>query len=356
MRVFGVVLGGVATLFSVLFFVPSQALAASASGSSITTSPISRVLQASPGQSVSTTLSIMNNGLVPRIIQLQLETFKPYGTNGRAQITQPPANSPYISWAHFSENSFVLSPGIWQQVKLTITVPKSAALDYYYAVVVKPQVITSNPSGTNTNTLKGYNAILVLLDVLSPNAKAALTVKNFSASHGLYEYLPASFSVKTYNTGNVFMAPQGEIYISKSSRFANIIATIPFNASNGNVLPETTRIYNAQWTDGFPVFTPKTVDGQPVLDGAGQPVEHLVWNFADANKFRFGEYYAKLVLVYNNGTRDVPVIAVVSFWVIPYKLGSIVLIFVLLCLGGVYLLGRKVIDRTAKLSKKARKS
>jgi len=37
------------------------------------------------------------------------------------------------------------------------------------------------------------------------------TVKNFSVGHGIYEYLPASFSVTTRNSGNIFLAPEGDI-------------------------------------------------------------------------------------------------------------------------------------------------
>jgi hypothetical protein len=98
------------------------------------------------------------------------------------------------------------------------------------------------------------------------------------------------------------------------------IATIPFNHSGANVLPDSNRTFQAAWTDGFPLFQQKQLAGQPVTDAKGQPVDQLVWNFSQANRFRFGKYYAQLALTYNDGTGNKLVISQVSFWVIPWLL------------------------------------
>jgi len=47
----------------------------------------------------------------------------------------------------------------------------------------------------------------------------------------------------------------------------------------------------------FPVFAPRQAGGQPLTDKNGKPIEQLNWNFAQANRLRFGKYYAKMVLV-----------------------------------------------------------
>ena len=344
----GVAAGIVAGLFA-----PISAFAAGApTGTNITTSPVSSVLHVTPGKTVTTTLSVQNNMSKPIDIELQLQTFKPYGKNGRARIEPPKPGSDFVNWVHFSQTSFTAQPGVWQKLQMTISPPTTAALDYYYAVLVKPAVTTATGK---TNTLKGYNAILILLSVDSPNAKPQITVTKFSSLHGLYEYLPASFDITAENTGNVFLAPSGDIYISKHSDFSHTIDTIPVNTAQGNVIPDSSRIFSAQWVNGFPLFAPKTVGGQPITDKSGTTIQHLQWDFTQANKFRFGKYYAKMVFVYNNGQRDVPISAVVSFWVIPWKLGIIVLLVVGLCMFGLYSGGRKLASKTVGLSKKARK-
>lgn len=331
-------------------FLPAAAFAAgSPGGSSLTTTPVSTVLHTTPGHSVSTTIGVMNNTLEPYKISLQLNTFKPYGDSGKAQVVKPKPNSSYVNWVHFSENNFVAQPDVWQKVTMTVDPPSNAGLDYYYAVLVKPTPISS--SAAKQVGLNGYNAILVLLDVESPNAKAQLSITSFTASHRLYEYLPATFNIAVKNTGNVFLAPEGDIFISRSSNFKNLINTIPINTSQGNVIPGTNRVYAEQWNNGFPVFVQNTIDGQPVTEGGGIPIEHLDWNIADANKLRFGKYYAKMVFVYNNGLADIPTQAVISFWVIPWKALTAIVILVILCMVGLYVSGHKLADKTFKTFK-----
>src|SRR6185312_2598602 len=126
----------------------------------ITTSPVSSVLHTAPGTSITTTISVQNNALKPIDVQLQLQTFKPYGTSGRAQIIPPKSNANYIKWVHFSQDRFTAQPGVWQKVQMTVSPPANASLEYYYAVLVKPAAASA--SQRNTTALKGYNAILVL--------------------------------------------------------------------------------------------------------------------------------------------------------------------------------------------------
>jgi hypothetical protein len=351
MRFYVLLVGLAVSIFSSVLL-PAKSFAATP-GTNISTSPVTANLKVIPGHSVSTTLNVENNDATPITIQLQLQTFKPYGTSGQAQIMPAKPNSAFMSWVHFSKTTFVAQPGIWTPVKMTVTTPPTAALDYYYAVLVKPQLSVNALHAAAT--LKGYNAILVLLDAISPNAKPKLSVTSFSANHGVYEYLPTTFSEQVKNTGNVYLAPTGDVYISKSSNFTNTINTIPINATQGNVIPSSSRTYTEDWSNGFPVFTSKTFDGQAVTDKQGNPIEHLVWNFSHTDKFRFGKYYAKMVLVYNTGDRDVPVVATVAFWVIPWKIIGSVLAVIILSMIGLYVSGHKLADRTFKLSRKVRR-
>jgi hypothetical protein len=301
------------------------AFAAASSGITLTTTPVSSELNAAPGGSVTTTLQVMNNSSAALNINVQLDTFKADGTSGQGQVVTNVAKDPFIKWVTFSQTSFVAQPGVWTPVQMTIHVPSTAALDYYYAVVFKPSISTS---AKHVNVLKTSNAILILLNVNNGHENPQVKVTSFTSASKLYEYLPATFNITVANTGNVYLPPSGDIYISKHSNFSSIIDTIQINAAGGNVLPGTSRVYSAKWTDGFPVFTPETVGGQPVENSQGQPIDQLKWNFSQIHKLRFGKYYAKMVLVYNNGTQDIPIQSSVSFWVIPWKvmLGLILLI------------------------------
>jgi hypothetical protein len=346
-----ITLAGLLLSLIITSLLPAAASAAG-SGSSLTTTPVSSVLHATPGHSVSTTISVENNSLEAYKVTLQLQTFRPYGTNGQAQIEKPKPDSDYVSWVHFSQTSFVAQPEVWQKITMTVGPPSTAGLEYYYAVLVKPTPLSSSKKEVGLN---GYNAILVLLDVESPNAKAQLSVSSFSSSHRLYEYLPATFNIGVRNTGNVFLAPEGDVFISRTNNFSHPIDIVPINAGQGNVIPSSSRVFSQQWADGFPVFKQETVDGQPLTGSDGTPIEHLSWNFTDANKLRIGKYYAKMVFVYNNGTADIPTSAVISFWVIPWKVLSVLFIVIILCMVGLYVSGHKLADRTYKTFKPVHK-
>lgn len=322
-------------------------------GTNITTSPVSASLTGIPGSSVSTTLQVQNNEPTPVRINVQLETFKAYGASGQAQIYPAPANADFMKWVSFSQTTFVAQPNLWVPVTMTINLPKYASLGYYYAVVFKPQVATV--SAKNNSIIKSGNAILVLLDAKTANANPQLQLASFVATKKLFEYLPVSFSINVRNSGNIYLPPNGDIFISKSSNFKSDIATIPINPAGGNVLPESNRVFNLTWDNGFPVFEAKTINGQKVVDAKGNQVQQLQWNFSQANNLRFGKYYAKLVMTYNDGTREIPVVATLSFWVIPWKLLSVVAVIVVLLVIGLYTSGHRIADRTFNKLKQVRK-
>ena len=348
-RVFGILLT-VALLFGGLAY-SSQVQAV---GTSLTTSPVSVNLTGKAGQTVTTTLQVQNNSANALKIAIQLDTFHAQGTAGKAAITPPTSNDTFISWVHFSQTSFIAQPGAWTPVTMTINLPTSASLGYYYAVLFKPveSFATSTP---NTNFITGSNTVLVLLNTVSANEKPRLQVASFTASKKVYEYLPATFNIDVRNSGNIYLPPSGDIYITKGSGLNNVIATLDINPGAGNVLPSSDRAFSVQWANGFPVFEPKQANGQPLTNKAGQPVEQLHWNFAQASHFRFGHYYAHLTLVYSNGTQDIPINGIVSFWVIPWKLILIILVPLALIVFALWSIIRKIYKRIRKIIHKKTK-
>jgi len=315
--------------------------------SSLTTSPVSINLSIKPGSSATTTLEVMNNSSSPVNINLKLETFAGFGQTGQAKIFPAALNNSSLGWVKFSKKTIVAQPGVWEPVKMTISLPSSASLGYYYAVLFNPSIHTTTP-GKRVTIVKGANAVLVLVDTHSTNESRALSLSSFTSLKGIYEYLPASFSVTVHNTGNIYVAPEGNIYISRDSNFHNIIDTLNLNQGGGNVLPNSKRVFTAQWSNGFPVYQPKLVNGQP-LTSKGKPVEQLNWNFSKISKLRFGKYYAQVALVYSNGIRDIPMTAVVSFWVIPWELLMISFILLLVILAGAWSLGKLVAKNAIKI-------
>ena len=212
----------------------------------------------------------------------------------------------------------------------TFNVPATASFDYYYAIVFFRADQKVEP-GNRQTVLNGGTATMVLLTADVPNAKKELTLDQFTVNKNIFEFLPATFNIKIKNSGNVHVIPHGNIFISKDSQ--KDIAILDVNATQGAILPESPRTFQADWSDAFPVYVPQLDNGLNVKDDAGNIVQELKWNWADASKLRWGKYTANLVLVYDDGTRDVPIEATVSFWVLPWRLmggGVLIIIFVLI--------------------------
>jgi hypothetical protein len=284
------------------------------SGFNITTSPLPIRLTVEPGKTVTTDLRVKNSGRQPERIKVGLMKFGASGDLGRPDIKDREAGDDYFDWVKFGPQVFDAPPDQWMNVKMTIAVPKTAGLGYYYAVTFTR---ATNPTSKNKTAVIGSTATLVLLDVGSGNAKRALELTSLSVDRKMYEFLPARFELKVHNSGNVHVVPSGSIFISRGGKK---VATLDVNAAQGNILPNSNRVFSLEWNDGFPLYRETLVDEKPAFDKQGKPLRTLQWDFSKAAKLRFGHYAAKLVLTYNDGTRDVPLEGTLSFWVIPWRL------------------------------------
>lgn len=285
----------------------------------LTTSPLPINLSVEPGHSVSTQLRIKNDGDQKENLRIDLMKFKADGESGAPMPLDREPGDDFLDWVHFSEDTFSIEPNQWKTINATFDVPETAAFGYYYAIVFsRSGEITS--TGERQTTVTGGTAVLVLLEAKVPNAKREVTVTSFSADRKWYEFLPATFTVKLRNTGSVHIAPRGNLFIGRPGEKADTVVEV--NLGKGNILPDSNRAFESRWTDGFPVYRDKEMDGRKVQDAEGKTVQELVWNWKDVSRFRFGKYEAKLLLVYDDGTRDVPIEGTIEFWVIPWRLLS----------------------------------
>jgi len=318
-------------------------------GFNLTASPLPIDLATTPGKSVSTTLRVQNSGNTPVKIKVSLLKFKASSTTGQPQLLKRGPGDDYFDWVSFSKTSFLAQPGVWNEVTMTIAPPKDAGFGYYFAVVFG-QDSPDDTANITGGRLHGATATLVLLDVNAPGEKRQLQVTSFVATKRAYEYLPATFNVTVKNSGNVHVIPTGDIFISRDH--THNLAVLSLNPNEGNTLPGSSRTFQTVWDDGFPSYHVKRQSGQIVSDKKGNPVTELQWNFSNTNKFRFGKYYAHLLLTYDDGQKDVPIDAEVSFWVIPWKLIFLAILVPLVPALVVYFIMRRRLRRTKGKPKK----
>ena len=327
------------TIFFVvaLALVPRPAIAQDAGGLRLSTSPLPVNLATKPGSSVSTELRVRNSGSETETLNVGLLKFSADSATGDPLLLNREKGDSYFDWVHFSPSKLTLAPNEWGTVKMTINVPKSAAFGYYYAVTFGRASDTQASAGQSS--LRGAAATLVLLEATVPNAKREIKLESFKPARAWYEFLPATFDVGLCNTGNVHAAPFGTLFIEKGD---SQIDQIPFNEAKGNILPQSPRVYNVDWSNGFPIYEAKTQDEQVVLDTEGSAKRQLSWDFTNINNLRWGKYTAHLVIAYDNGQRDVPIEASVDFWIIPWRFLGVGLLLLSFFGFGVYMFGRGI--------------
>ncbi len=287
-------------------------------GYDVTVSPVFFDLSAKPGDTLSNKIRIRNNTTSP--LPIKLEVQKMTGdTNGDLTLRDD-KNDPSLSWIKFSSLNFVAKPLEWTDVPFTIEIPKEAAYGYYFAIsFTQDQNSSIKRTGT---TITGAAAVPILLDVKKEGAKAQIKLVNFSVDNYINEYLPVNFSIAIENQGNIHVSPHGNIFVSEGNRD---LASLDVNPTLSNVIPGTNKTFTTAWDDGFLVREPVLEDGQPKLDKNGRQIEKITINWNKLTSLRIGRYTANLLLVYDNGTRDVPLEASVSFWVFPWKVVGIMI-------------------------------
>jgi hypothetical protein len=343
----------------------------------LTTSPLPITLAAKPGASVSTTIKVKQSGGNTEQLRTRLLKFGAYGEEGKPRLSERGPGDDYFDWVTFDKPTFTAPNDVWQEVKMTIKLPKTAAFEYNYAVEFTRVGDELSPGG-NQSGIAGGTAVLVLLDAQAPGEKRSLNLESFSVKHRVVEFLPTTFSAKFYNNGNVFIQPGGNIFVSQGK---HIVGNVLLNDQKGNILAGSRRIYKAEWGDGFPFYEPSRKQGKPALDRHGNEIQTLNWNLPTnaeeaknavntsttnvtmekestnpLSRIRFGLYTARLVAVYSDGFgRDVPVISEVKFWVIPWRILLAFLVILLVFGFAGYTIVRNILRRSKRVQRLSRR-
>ena len=308
---------------TIIFFLSNKALAQTANNYDVTISPIFFDLSANPGDTVSTKIRIRNNTSNP--IPLKLGVQRLVGDeNGNLTLKQD-KNDYTLSWVKTPSDTVVMKPLEWTDVPFTIEVPKDAAFGYYWTITFTQDV--TSKYARNGVSLTGAAAVPILLNVRKEGAKAAGQIKEFSVGNFISEYLPVDFKVKIENLGNIHIRPHGNIFIRNGGKD---LAVLDVNSSLGSILPNSARVFTTSWNDSFIVNQPVMEAGQPKLDKNGKPITHLVFNWNKLTSFRIGRYTANLLVIFDNGQRDIPLEATATFFVLPYKaiIGAVLFLIV----------------------------
>ena len=312
------------------------------SGINLSLSPTYISLTTDPGKPVTGQFRVTNNNTSAEDLSLKLIKFQPDTAGRNPVVADIGKEDEFAGWIEYSPSEFTLNPSESRTIRFTISPPESASLGYYYGFLVGRESEAEGVEGGQAKIV-GSVALPILLDVKSPNAKRELQITEFKTDKLFYEYLPTNLQLLVNNTGNVHVIPFGNVFID--SMLNQEIAVLEINPGRGNIIPNSLRQFNVIWDDGFAVTVPKEENGAVVLNDKGETEYETKFDFSKTDKFRFGRYSANLLMVYDNGERDIPVEAKVSFWIFPWKIVGGASLIVILALVGVVAIFRPVFKK-----------
>lgn len=328
--------------FFVVLALPAIPAQAAVEGNfSLQVSPSPLVTTVKPGETKQLPLKIRNASTGTEELKMEIKAFRFDSITGQIKFEESPPRL-ITDWVSFARPIFTVKPGEWFTQDVTIKLPQETGFSYSFAIVISRTALpTSSSAG---QLLSGSVGVFTLINVDRPGATSKLELTSLTTSQTLYEYLPATINIKLKNTGNTIIQPYGNLFVNRGADATNTpVSTLPVNGNQSYLLPGTERTLQATWSDGFPVYKTTT-------NGSGSPQTSLDWNWDNLRHFRFGRYTAKVVAVYNDGTRDVPIEKDVTFWVIPWKA---LLLIITVITGTILLLRLYIKKRTEKAVKRA---
>jgi hypothetical protein len=293
----------------VLVAVPKPALAdtpTASVGQALTISPPLLQMSANPGQTVTATLTLINISKNPLVMTPQANDFGASGEGGDPNIIfNNDANNPYslYSWIQLPA-PFTLQAQQSKTLNIPIVVPANGSPGGHYAVIRFTGSSTSQ-SGNNV-ALSASIGSLVLLSV-SGNIQTKADVASFYAANSkfaqssFFQQGPINFVTRIQDTGNIQVQPTGTITLT--DMVGRQIADMRVNGDPSD-----------------PMNQPRNV-----LPASIRRFENTL-----SKKTLFGHYTAKLNLTYGQDkNKPLTLYAVASFWVIPFKLISAILLIVI---------------------------
>jgi len=194
------------------------------------------------------------------------------------------------SWSTVLPDTITVEPGKTATTTLYLQVPGDARPGgRYFAVTFRPlNAGVLDQSGAMVNPVTGSLVYLTVAGQMKEKAEVTqFKVPSFS------EYGPIKFMTEIKNTGDVHINPKATIEVK------NLFGKTVFTSAlaNLNIFPGTSRVYENSWEE----------------------------------KILFGKYNAKLSGYYGtNG--NLPLTAIATFWVIPYKLIAIAVLTIAIIL------------------------
>jgi hypothetical protein len=274
-------------LFSIVF--SGNVFAQSTTG--LTAIPPRLEITVKPGEVVTKEIKVRNESATDKVISTSVKDFivtDDLGTPLQIESTDQSANRwAASSWIQISPTQLKLKAGETKSLVLTVIAPDDALAGGHYAMVLHtPQ---NDISMTQTGAAVQTNVGTLLYITVPGNINENASIKEFSAPK-FSEYGPISFKTVITNLSDIHITPAGAINVYNTLGFQ----TAQIKLDNTNIFPYTSR------------------DFINILQ----------------RKLMLGRYKAQINAIY--GTTGQLLTATIFFWVIPYKLITLLLIIIVM--------------------------
>lgn len=257
------------TFLSTLIFSVTAIQFAFAEGKSIGVRPLKNEITIDPGQTISKTISVLNNTNKKRQAIPVLEVFKSSDDSGYPnQMAPGDPNNPQdvTNWVKMSYTPLDLPPFSKTEFEYKITAPENAEPGGHYAALIFQDY---DPTPVDAIKIEVRVASLLLVKVSGDMIEEAQIADFALNNQKVFDDQPLSFSLKIKNLGNIHFAPEGRIVIKNSKgevlkKIGKVINSdgqevvfdyIPVNHTQGHVLPQSIRDFEGKWDK--PVFNEK---------------------------------------------------------------------------------------------------
>jgi hypothetical protein len=279
------------------------------SAQALTIIPPSFEFGVTAGQTIETEIKMYNETQESVELFTEVTNFKAAGESGNPTYDFDAVPFGLATWFDINAGPVTLAPAERLVVPIIVNVPIDADPGGHYAAVFFGNTPPNDDGSQVAIGSKIGTLFLVSVagDVVEHGGVQSLLINEGKSS---VSRLPVTVSTRFANQGNVHVRPTGTITIKNI--FGGTSEVLNFNEAEGATLPGTVRRYDATW------------EKSTVNDTGGFWTEFgNEWR-----NFAFGRYTTTAELVY--GSNKTPVTASISFWVLPWRVISLIVILLII--------------------------
>jgi len=299
-------------------------------------SPVVIEHELAPGMSASGKIRVTNLAQEQQKYYVDAQRFVPVGEEGRQQyLSNEEDITGFAKWFSFDQSVYDVEARSVLETEYTITAPLDAEPGGHYGAVfysVNPPEPEEEFTGSSIASKTG---VLFLIKITGDITESA-NIESFTSNQKVYSHLPSKFDLRIRNTGNVHFRPKGTIEIR--NMWGGVVARVPANPASSAVLPNSIRKINTWWTKS----------NELAVGGFWAGVANEWRNFA------LGRYTAEVNATYGSQNTAFEQ-KTLSFWVIPWRLTLIFLIFLVALYISMTIYNKVIVSSAINKSNKAKK-